>query len=676
MSIIATLGILTAAAHAAPVEVTAPGASQDISVYADLASAIAGAQDGSTLTLSPGNHGDVQIDGGRHLILQSGENATIDSLRIDDEATRVEARGLYISGSERAIEVRSGTLILTDSAMINCGSEDSGFAIAARDGAIVSMQRVEIADSRGTNGVVIADEGSLMGIIDSTLTNNEAKQGGAIYATGAEVGLRNVTLSGNTAARMGGAIAVQDSNMNLDNVRIQSGSADLGAGIYVGGGATLTGTDVDLRDNTANEGGQLYARDATVSLTRSTLTGGKAMVGAGVNAGDSTVRLTNTLFNGQVAAGSGGALYQDGGEVTVRFATMTDNTATIGAGVASEGGQMTLQGIIIAVSDGEAIANAGGQVTLNDSLVVGIDSGVAVVGAVLTGRTVIDAAPGFVSAESGDYALRLDSPALDAGLNGAADPDNTPADWGMYGGEDAWLLGDIDGDGYVHGRDCDDTDADINEHAIDRWYDGLDSNCDQADDFDQDGDGWTAGQLGGADCDDTNADINPGSVETTGDKFDLDCDGLADPDMDNDGWPSSVDCDDNDGQVNPGASERFYDGVDADCDGMSDWDQDGDGYESVTYGGEDCDDEDAFVNPATPEINDDNIDQDCDGIDATADAADGTDETVRPDVSSPAYDVAADDGSMNTGCSTVSGSQAGLVGMLLALGLLARRRED
>lgn len=59
----------------------------------------------------------------------------------------------------------------------------------------------------------------------------------------------------------------------------------------------------------------------------------------------------------------------------------------------------------------------------------------------------------------------------------------------------------------ANGTDCDDTSAAISPAATDVWYDGVDSNCDGADDCDADGDGVEAGACGGEDVDDTDASI-------------------------------------------------------------------------------------------------------------------------------------------------------------------------
>ncbi len=148
---------------------------------------------------------------------------------------------------------------------------------------------------------------------------------------------------------------------------------------------------------------------------------------------------------------------------------------------------------------------------------------------------------------------------------------------------------DVDGDGYgvrdarveacweVEGiseryGDCAPEDPASYPGAEEVWYDGVDQDCDEASDYDQDQDGYDAEAWGGEDCDDLL------------------------------------------GTVTPDASEIWYDGIDQACDGGSDYDQDGDGYDSEDYGGEDCDDTDARALPGGAQV----IfpgDWDCDGED-------------------------------------------------------------
>lgn len=288
--------------------------------------------------------------------------------------------------------------------------------------------------------------------------------------------------------------------------------------------------------------------------------------------------------------------------------------------------------------------------------------------------------------------------------------------------------------------DCNDSAAAIHPGAVETCdLDGVDEDCDGVANgsdavgilswyADTDGDGFGDPAVGiescsaptgyvanALDCDDTRGEVNPDAPEVCeAQDIDEDCDGLfgdADAegaigaltlyvDLDGDGYGNAStalsmcgllsglvldfsDCDDARSDVNPGAAEICDElDLDEDCDGAADdldaqgaqggalyyEDQDGDGFAGTSSAlrcdsadawmssTQDCDDTQAQVNPEAAEIADDGIDQDCDGVDSVTEPS--------------------EEGAQSCNTSVLPTSPWGVMGSLLGLVLLARRRRS
>ncbi len=256
---------------------------------------------------------------------------------------------------------------------------------------------------------------------------------------------------------------------------------------------------------------------------------------------------------------------------------------------------------------------------------------------------------------------------------------------------------DFDNDSFWSCDDCDDTDGTIRPNAMDVPADGIDQNCDDADncweDADHDnfgvntpipGDDMLCTGSGESnntgDCDDGDASINPDAEEIDGDGIDQNCDGDpgGDPnlDTDNDGLtdieeiaigsdPENADSD-GDGILDGDEVTDPANPQDSDGDGefdVNDPDDDGDGIPTLTEGSED------FDGDGKPNY----LDLDSDG-DGAADAAEGEIGFLDDgSVDGAGEKPAAEPSEYGCGCNGAPGLPSGLG---LFLGLLAIRRRQ
>ena len=196
-----------------------------------------------------------------------------------------------------------GTDTLTFDAEVNITFKDntatnSGGAIATENGS-VTFEGIEITDTNTANankidyggGLVYSAKGTVT-VNDSTIANQNAIRGGAIYAFAVEV-------NGSTFSSNGGSSNVA------------------GGALYSGNGGSLTIEDSAFFNNkTTGWGGAAYSNM-------------------------SNVEIENTYFANNSASGNGGALELDGTDTTITSCTFNNNSARYG-GAINVGGEIEI----------------------------------------------------------------------------------------------------------------------------------------------------------------------------------------------------------------------------------------------------------------------------------------------------------------------------------------------
>ena len=316
-------------------------------------------------------------------------------------------------------------------------------------------------------------------LTDVTITGNGADYGGGMANFLASPTLTDVTITVNSAIYGGGGMFNTFSSPTLTNVTITGNHADEGGGIYneVSGPTLTNGT---IADNSAHtNGGGMYNSGGSPKLTDVTITGNDADYGGGMyNSGHSSKpALTNVTITGNLANTSGGGMYNDNSSPTLTNVTITGNSAGNNGSSTGYGGGIynfgssnpILTNVTIAGNRAEigggGIYIASGTSVIRNSIIYGNanDDLTDLTGSVTWSpdHNIIgldDPNPLFMDPKDagsaptteGNYRLRKDSPAINAGDKSVYDEDQPPDLPDLSG-----ITTDVDGNPRIVGDNVD-----------------------------------------------------------------------------------------------------------------------------------------------------------------------------------------------------------------------------
>jgi hypothetical protein len=352
--------------------------------------------------------GQTAIGGGVDIIGTVGISATLSGNAIQSNATDSPqpengyGGGIAISGASTSGVILTNNLVFSNSAAIDSVGKPAGFGFG---GAIAIM-----------NGHVRMDS--------SQIFSNTAASGGGIFIGGSLEDCCNLTgqnnlIQANTAVQGGGVfiggLADDCCQFSSTNTQIQKNSAQEGAGLYNSNQfVNLTGGMIFSNTAVINGGGLFISAGASISLTNSATVANLAGQDGGAIHNSGQISVTNTTVSGNSAMGMGGGI-ANFNTINLTNTTIADNNSDSGAGVLNVGTINTVNSLI-ALNIGN---NCLGEM---NSLGHNMEDGSTC--ALTQPSDMSNTAPsiyplGNNGGQTPTYALKGDSPAIDAGDNSA-----------------------------------------------------------------------------------------------------------------------------------------------------------------------------------------------------------------------------------------------------------------
>ena len=272
-------------------------------------------------------------------------------LRIEEGSTAVLGRNTVINNntakSGGGVYTKGGKVTIDNSTITENKATGNGGGICAEDNSTVTVVGGEISsnEAAGTNrttsggGGIFANKGSTVKLNDTTVSENKVTgdygSGGGVRVDGGKLTVDNAKILDNATNNNGGGISVKDSELSVTDSQITGNNAwnkvTVGERIFVngnGGGIEIIGSDSDTKEYTITNtqitqnttglrGGGIYAEKASLTITKSTLDGNKALDTVGP----------------QASSEGGGLSVRGGTNITLDSTTVTNNSAKDGGGI-------------------------------------------------------------------------------------------------------------------------------------------------------------------------------------------------------------------------------------------------------------------------------------------------------------------------------------------------------
>jgi uncharacterized repeat protein (TIGR01451 family) len=303
-------------------------------------------------------NGDLDIDNNAAITIAGAGSGstTVDANSVDRAFAVQTGAGLSLSGmtiengtpSANSTGVQKGGAIYSDGALAVTGdvtfthntASSSGGAIMTdtAGGSTISLTGATFTDNAADSngGALYLHQPGVAAITASTFTSNSTddEDGNAIYDDGGGLTANTSTFHGNDGGE-GGIYIESNFPVSVINSTFSANNSAEGGAIYDSHSSTLTLTGDRFTNNAAGDeqGGALYLYSTALNVTT----------------------LSHDEFDGNTASDTGGAIYWEGGSLTVTDSTFVNNSGGDDAGVLYADAGQPLSLTNVTMSDNTAV---------------------------------------------------------------------------------------------------------------------------------------------------------------------------------------------------------------------------------------------------------------------------------------------------------------------------------
>jgi len=327
---------------------------------------------GGTFTIDGGDQITLSgVNTWRHFYVVAEANLTLKNITLTNGYDNTYGGGAIITLGELTLE----NATVRDS---NVDSSHSGGAIMGLDAPVTIIDSLIENNTGGSaGGLYLLGENADATITSSTFRNNRTTNasygyGGAITPwNGADLTIQSSTLTQNQA-RYGGAIYNDHTNTTIlidgNSILNENVAEEDGGGLFNANGQ-VTMTDVSITGNASgSRGGGIHNNSSEiVELTHVTVSNNTANGDGGGIWNDRQSNIYNQVWTDLViqnntSDGNGGGIYTQNASLVMNTATISDNTSKDGGGIYFENGNLTLTDLTIHNNTANAIASDGGPI--------------------------------------------------------------------------------------------------------------------------------------------------------------------------------------------------------------------------------------------------------------------------------------------------------------------------